>query len=229
VRRARALARAPGRDGRVTVGFVGFPNVGKSSLLNAAAGRVCARSSATPGKTRHLQTVNLEEEGLTLCDCPGLVFPSFQVSRAGMVANGVLSIDRMTDWRGALAVVCDRVPPEALALLYGAPAARGPEELAAEVARVRGFMTAHGNPDEARAAKIVLRDYVAGKMIHCELPPGVSLRPDADEAEEEAPPPPEEVPELPELPELPGAAAKKPVFTMKAKRRHVVRFTSSLE
>jgi large subunit GTPase 1 len=226
VLRARSLAREPGRDGRVTVGFVGFPNVGKSSMLNAAVGRVCARSSSTPGKTKHLQTINLEEEGITLCDCPGLVFPSFQISRAGMVANGVLSIDRMTDWRGALAVVCDRVPAEAISLLYGTEDLHGPEALAAEIARMKGFTTAHGNPDEARAAKIVLRDYVAGKLIHCELPPGISLKADADDQMEEEPPAPEAIPELPELPD---AKAKKPVFTMKAKRRQVVRFTSSLE
>jgi len=40
----------------VTIGFVGHPNVGKTSLLNAIVGRKIASVSRTPGHTKHLQT-----------------------------------------------------------------------------------------------------------------------------------------------------------------------------
>jgi GTP-binding protein len=40
------------RDGAPEIALVGRSNVGKSSLINALAGRVVARTSATPGKTR---------------------------------------------------------------------------------------------------------------------------------------------------------------------------------
>ena len=106
VLKAKTLAKSPGRDGKVTIGFVGFPNVGKSSMLNSAVGRICVRSSMTPGKTKHLQTINMEEDGITVCDCPGLVFPLFQQSRAAMICNGVLSIDQMTNWLGPVQILC---------------------------------------------------------------------------------------------------------------------------
>ncbi len=52
------------------VAFVGRSNVGKSSLLNALAGRRgLARVSATPGKTRLLNVFRLPE--LYLVDLPG--------------------------------------------------------------------------------------------------------------------------------------------------------------
>ena len=54
--------------------------------------------SATPGKTKHFQTLIISDI-LTLCDCPGLVMPSFSVSRAELAAAGVLPIDRLTDVR----------------------------------------------------------------------------------------------------------------------------------
>jgi GTP-binding protein len=40
------------RDGLAEIALVGRSNVGKSSLINALAGRTIARTSATPGKTR---------------------------------------------------------------------------------------------------------------------------------------------------------------------------------
>ncbi len=33
-------------------------------------------------------------------------------------------------------------------------------------------MTTGGRPDQARAARIILKDYVGGKLLHAEAPPG---------------------------------------------------------
>jgi large subunit GTPase 1 len=226
VLKTKTLASTPGRDGRVTIGFVGFPNVGKSSMLNSAVGRICVKSSSTPGKTKHLQTINMEEDGITLCDCPGLVFPLFQQSRSAMICNGVLNIDQMTDWLGPAQIVCQKMPTEALNLLYGTKLTgmyTNANSLLQSLAVIRGFSTAHGNPDEARAARIVLKDYVNGRMIHCELPPGVRLR--DDEAVDEAPEPVDEPVSDDDL-ALPAPKPKKPVFTINPKRRGVIRFSS---
>ncbi len=62
-------------NGFVTIGCCGFPNVGKSSLLNSLKGRKVVSVSKTPGHTKHLQTIFLTKQ-VRLCDCPGLVFPS---------------------------------------------------------------------------------------------------------------------------------------------------------
>ena len=69
-----AANAAPRRAGVVTLGFVGHPNVGKTSLLNAIVGRKVASVSRTPGHTKHLQTWELSPR-VTICDSPGLVFP----------------------------------------------------------------------------------------------------------------------------------------------------------
>lgn len=55
--------------------FLGFPNVGKSSLINGLAGRKVVSVSRTPGHTRYFQTYFLTPS-VKLCDCPGLIFPS---------------------------------------------------------------------------------------------------------------------------------------------------------
>lgn len=63
------------KNGVLTIGCVGQPNVGKSSLLNAIMGRKVVSVSKTPGHTKHFQTIFLTNN-VKLCDCPGLVFPS---------------------------------------------------------------------------------------------------------------------------------------------------------
>ncbi|KAJ9542750.1 hypothetical protein OSB04_029256 [Centaurea solstitialis] len=168
----------------VTVGFVGYPNVGKSSTINALVGAKRTGVTSTPGKTKHFQTLIISEK-LTLCDCPGLVFPSFTSSRYEMVASGVLPIHRMTEHREAVQVVADRVPRHALEGIYNItlpkPKPYEPENrapLASELLRAycasRGYVASSGLPDETKAARQILKDYIDGKLPHYQMPPGSS-------------------------------------------------------
>ena len=74
--------------GRLTVGLTGYPNVGKSSTINALFGSKKTAVAPTPGKTKHFQTLNITDS-LTLCDCPGLVLPRYAQSKSEMVAAGI--------------------------------------------------------------------------------------------------------------------------------------------
>ncbi|CAJ1979089.1 unnamed protein product [Sphenostylis stenocarpa] len=168
----------------VVVGFVGYPNVGKSSTINALVGQKRTGVTSTPGKTKHFQTLIISDK-LTLCDCPGLVFPSFSSSRYEMIACGVLPIDRMTEHRESVQVVADRVPRHVIEEIYKIrlPKPKPYESqsrppLASELLRTycasRGYVASSGLPDETRATRQILKDYIDGKLPHYEMPPGTS-------------------------------------------------------
>lgn len=70
--------------------------MGKSSTVNALCAEKKVPVSSTPGRTRHFQTLELGP--VTLCDCPGLVFPSFANTKAEMVCFGILPIDQLTGY-----------------------------------------------------------------------------------------------------------------------------------
>jgi ribosome biogenesis GTPase A len=46
---------------KIFAGMVGYPNVGKSSTINRLFGRKVVSVSATPGRTRHFQTIILND------------------------------------------------------------------------------------------------------------------------------------------------------------------------
>ncbi|KAG8937023.1 hypothetical protein FRC02_008130 [Tulasnella sp. 418] len=162
------------------VGLVGYPNVGKSSTINALLGETKVSVSSTPGKTKHFQTIHLAS-GIVLCDCPGLVFPQFATTKAELVCNGVLPIDQMREYTGPVDLVKRRIPKEILELSYGLVIEQQQgegDELLVAYAVARGFTrSTFGTPDEARAARYILKDYVNAKLLFCHPPPGMD--PDA--------------------------------------------------
>ncbi|PIA19159.1 P-loop containing nucleoside triphosphate hydrolase protein [Coemansia reversa NRRL 1564] len=181
---------------RLVIGLVGYPNVGKSSTINALVGAKRVNVGAMPGKTKHFQTIQLTDD-VVLCDCPGLVFPTFATTTADMVCNGVLPIDQLREFTGPSALVARRIPRWVLEATYGIripvrseeeggdglPSA---EDLLVAYAAARGLFKPKGGPDQARAARVLLKDYVAGKLPYCVPPPDV-LDPAAFNAEHYAP------------------------------------------
>ncbi|KAI1746276.1 hypothetical protein F4680DRAFT_400920 [Xylaria scruposa] len=170
-------------DKKLEIGLVGYPNVGKSSTINALIGAKKVSVSATPGKTKHFQTIRLSDK-VILCDCPGLVFPNFATTKADLVCNGVLPIDQLREFTGPAALITHRIPQPFLEAIYGIHIKTRPleeggtgiptaSELLAAYAKARGFKTQGvGQPDESRAARVILKDYVNGKLLYVEPPPG---------------------------------------------------------
>nr|XP_033815276.1 large subunit GTPase 1 homolog [Geotrypetes seraphini] len=171
------------KEGEITVGMVGYPNVGKSSTINTILGHKKVSVSATPGHTKHFQTLYVEF-GLCLCDCPGLVMPSFVSTKAEMICSGILPIDQMRDHLPAISLICQRIPRHVFESIYGINIVRPredevsdrpptSEELLTAFGYMRGFMTAHGQPDQPRSARYILKDYVSGKLLFCHPPPAI--------------------------------------------------------
>ncbi|KAK7208033.1 P-loop containing nucleoside triphosphate hydrolase protein [Myxozyma melibiosi] len=170
---------------KIYIGLVGYPNVGKSSTINALLGAKKVSVSATPGKTKHFQTIHLSER-VILCDCPGLVFPNFASTKAELVCNGVLPIDQMREYTGPAGLLAQRIPKAYIEKTYGIKIHTRPEidggtgiptadELLGAYAIARGFIRSSkgGRPDESKAARVILKDYVKGKLLYCIPPPGI--------------------------------------------------------
>jgi len=154
-------------------------------------GLVRVAVASQPGKTKHFQTLLLSDE-MMLCDCPGLVFPSFVSNTADLIAAGVYPIAQMRDHWPVISLICQRIPRAIINAQYGIhlpvpteqelrerglhemppPTA---EELLTTFCVARSMLAAgSGIPDFQRAARLIIKDYAAGKLLFCHAPPDVA-------------------------------------------------------
>eukprot|EP00903_Cladosiphon_okamuranus_P013622 g12686.t1 len=154
----------------ITVGVIGYPNVGKSSLINSLKRSKAVGVSATPGCTKSMQEIHLDKT-VKLLDCPGIVFDDSDAG-ATLLRNCV-DAEAMTDPTPAVAAVLKRCAPEQLMQVYSIQRFDPNDALAflSLVARKIGKLRKGGVPDRVQAAKVVLRDWNTGRVPFFTLPP----------------------------------------------------------
>ncbi|CAL1695099.1 unnamed protein product [Somion occarium] len=171
-----------------TIGLIGQPNVGKSSLLNALFGITKVKASRTPGKTKHFQTLFWTPE-VRLVDCPGLVMPNL-VPMESQVFSGIFPISRVSAvplciYHAAQLLPLERIyglqhpsllpKPEEDKRTWREPRAGAMKEqkelkwtamdILTAYALKKGWMTARtGWPDVHRAGNAMLRAVAEGKI-----------------------------------------------------------------
>ena len=169
------------KNNAIMVGFIGYPNVGKSSIINVLMKKKKAGVASMPGRTKHYQTLflpeepklNIGEKSICLVDCPGLIFPSFTTSKADMLVNGIYPIDTLSDIYNPIQIIINRIPAKVLCNFYkiNLPDIYSAKQFLQVIAKKRGFYTGNGLPEEAKTAKLILKDYVSGNLLYCYLRP----------------------------------------------------------
>ncbi len=140
------------KDVRTRVGIIGYPNTGKSSLVNVLCGKAKAPTSPQSGMTRGAQFIRLTEN-ITLFDTPGtfimkdedklILISSIDFSKAEDPVYYVNLLEKKF--------------PGFLEDHYGV------EDLE-ELARKRGHLRKGGEVDEEKTARIILKDWQQGKI-----------------------------------------------------------------
>lgn len=169
----------------LSVGVIGFPNTGKSSIINALTRRLGQGDKVTTGSeaglTKESRQIKLDK-AITLLDSPGIVFPGADTAdQTALVLLNVLPSSSVLDVRPAIHEILRRLAGvgllKELSNVYGIPEISVSEyvdsttEFLVQVARKRGRLGRGGVPMLESAGRIVLNDWAMGKIKWwCEAP-----------------------------------------------------------
>ena len=149
----------------IRVAFIGYPNTGKSSLLNTLSKHGRAKSSAESGFTRGIQLI-AGKAGLMLIDTPGVVpFEDRDELRLGLVSG--ISPSKLDDPDLVAYKLIDMFKQSnsnAFKEVYGVDVSLDTDELLIEIAKKMNMFRKGGVADEDRAARQLLSDWHKGKI-----------------------------------------------------------------
>lgn len=165
----------------LTVGVVGYPNVGKSSLINSLKRSRACGVAAMPGKTRLVQEVVLDK-GVKILDCPGVVLEDIgreyegeqgRQKQAELMLRNCVKAEIIDDPVSPVEVILQRTDPATLQKLYNVPPFDDVRDFLIKIALTRGRLGKGGIPDLIGSAVSVLRDWNSGKIPYFTKPPAV--------------------------------------------------------
>lgn len=146
---------------------VGIPNVGKSTFINAFAGKACTKTGNKPGVTKGKQWIRLGKN-LELLDTPGILWPKFEdrqvgqnLAYIGSMNDEIIQLQELS-W-GLLDVIRTRYPGY-LMERYQVEEDGEPHELLERIAESRKCYSKGEQLDLEKAAGLLLDDFRSGRI-----------------------------------------------------------------
>ncbi|BGP07304.1 GTPase required for pre-60S ribosomal subunit nuclear export and maturation [Rhodotorula toruloides] len=155
---------------QISVGFIGYPNVGKSSIINTLKKKAVCKTAPIPGETKVWQYITLMRR-IYLIDCPGIVPPSARDTESQKVLKGIVRVEHLSDPASHIQFLLDRVRKEYLVRTYGVQEWTGAEDFLTQLARKGGKLLKGGEADYRTVATMVINDWIRGKIPFYVPPP----------------------------------------------------------
>ena len=148
---------------QISVGFIGYPNTGKSSIINTLRKKKVCTVAPIPGETKVWQYITLMKR-IYLIDCPGVVPPSNHDSEEDILLRGVVRVENVDNPEQYIQAVLNKTKPHHIERTYNVKGYDGPIEFLELLARKGGRLLKGGEADINGVAKMVLNDFLRGKI-----------------------------------------------------------------
>ncbi|XP_041987058.1 nucleolar GTP-binding protein 2 isoform X1 [Aricia agestis] len=158
---------------QISVGFIGYPNVGKSSVINTLRSKKVCKVAPIAGETKVWQYITLMKR-IYLIDCPGVVYPSAETDTE-KVLKGVVRVELVQNPEDYIEEVIKRVRKDYLIKTYKVDGWNTAMEFLEKMAARTGKLLKKGEPDINQVAKMVLNDWQRGKLPFYVAPEGYEV------------------------------------------------------
>lgn len=155
---------------QISVGFIGYPNTGKSSIINTLRKKKVCTVAPIPGETKIWQYITLMKR-IYLIDCPGVVPPSNTDTPQDILLRGVVRVENVENPEQYIPAVLSKTKPQHIERTYQIKGYKTHIEFLELLARKGGRLLHGGEPDVDGVAKMVLNDFLRGKIPWFTPPP----------------------------------------------------------
>ncbi|NXM48656.1 GNL3 protein, partial [Gymnorhina tibicen] len=165
------------QDKAIQVGVVGFPNVGKSSIINSLKGKRACNVGLARGVTKSMQIVHLDKQTKML-DSPSIIADPSN-STLALALRSIIDTEGSdsADVLEGVNAIINHCSKQQVMMHYNIPDFRDPEEFLSLLAQKRGMLKKGGVPDIESMAKLVLCDWTGARIKYYSQPPGFQKPP----------------------------------------------------
>uniref|UniRef100_A0A8C4ULH8 Nucleolar GTP-binding protein 2 n=1 Tax=Falco tinnunculus TaxID=100819 RepID=A0A8C4ULH8_FALTI len=160
---------------QISVGFIGYPNVGKSSVINTLRSKKVCNVAPIAGETKVWQYITLMRR-IFLIDCPGVVYPSGD-TETDIVLKGVVQVEKIKNPEDHISAVLERAKAEYIRKTYKIDSWKDTEDFLEKLACRTGKLLKGGEPDVQTVSKMVLNDWQRGRIPFFVKPPNAETGP----------------------------------------------------
>jgi len=170
---------------QISVGVIGYPNTGKSSIINTLISKKSCKVAPIPGETKIWQYITLFKR-ISLIDCPGVVVDTAGDTETDLVLKGVVRAERLETPEDFIQAIVDKVKREHIAGQYKFTKEHAKwttvPELLETIATNAGRLLKGGEPCLRSAAITIINDYQRGRLPHFVAPPELKEDEEGDES-----------------------------------------------
>lgn len=168
---------------QISVGVIGYPNVGKSSVINTLISKKSCKVAPIPGETKIWQYITLFRN-IYLIDCPGVVVDAAGDTEADSVLKGVVRSEKLETPEDYIDAIQEAVRREHIAAQYGLPKSgddtwKSSNDLMEKISVKCGRLLKGGEPCLRSSAIMMINDFQRGRLPHYVAPP--ELKEDVDD------------------------------------------------
>lgn len=146
---------------------VGIPNVGKSTFINAFAGKGCTKTGNKPGVTKGKQWIRLNQN-LELLDTPGILWPRFEnqqvgerLAMIGSINDEILHADELA---AAILIYLQKHYQGKIRERYETEESGDAYAMLKEISIQRKCFLKGEEPDLLRTSRIIVDDFRGGRL-----------------------------------------------------------------
>jgi nuclear GTP-binding protein len=148
---------------QISVGLIGYPNTGKSSIINTLRKKKVATVAPIPGETKVWQYVTLMKR-IYLIDCPGVVPPKERDTPEDILLKGVVRVENVENPEQYVAAALAKCKKKHVLKTYEMNDYANHIDFLEQLARKGGRLLKGGEADVDGVAKMVLNDFLRGKL-----------------------------------------------------------------